>query len=186
MDSKKVYIYSGIALLGAIGLYAYVSNRKRKEIIKAQAESIQADVEENTIITPTGDEISVEQATVPENLDAILKNNVQVASKLLSNKTLFTKVPDVRARLENYVNDGIITNRFGQIKESGVNVGKVISVVEDKGKMTNPQGRVYKWFKIKPSQQSIDAFNRNKTFLQANRMLTPKLELYYREDTLKL
>jgi protoporphyrinogen oxidase len=188
MNSKKVYIYSGLAILGALGVYGYVSFKKRQEILKAQKEVLDEvqSGEEETIVTPTGSEITVDQATVPKNLDEILKNTPQVASKLLLNKTMFTKVPNVNVRLENFVNNGFINNSFGKIATSDVNVGKVIAVVEDKGKMKNPQGRVYKWFKIKPSQASIDAINKNKDFLQANRMLTSNLVLYYREDTLKL
>jgi hypothetical protein len=61
-----------------------------------------------------------------------------------------------------------------------------MQVVEDKGKLTNSEGKVYKWFKIKPAQITLDEMNRNKAFL--TRVFLPEYSevIFVREDTVTL
>ena len=73
-----------------------------------------------------------------------------------------------------------ITNR-------GTLLGTVIQVVDDKGKLLNPQGKVYKWFRVKPAQITLDDMNRNKDFL--THVFLPDStgkEIFVREDAIKL
>jgi hypothetical protein len=60
-------------------------------------------------------------------------------------------------------------------------------VVDDKGKLTNSDGRILKWFKVKPSQLALNDMNRNKSFL-THKFLAESTgkEIYVREDTVKL
>lgn len=185
MNAKKVYVYSGLALVGALGLYIYISKKKENQLKLAQ---VVTTTEDDTIKTPTGDEIDVDQATIPKELENILSKPTAIASKLLINKEMVTKVNDVKARLDNFVNNGFINNILGELKTSGINVGKVVGVVDDKNGAKNPQGRIYKWFKIKPSQESINEMNRNKAWYSPNisKAVQEKLFFYYREDTLNL
>lgn len=190
MDSKKIYIYSGLAILSALAIYGYVSNKKKQEEVLAQGEALQDEVD-TTLVTPTGSEIDINQAVLPKDLEIILSKTVTESSNLLRNKTVFSKLDGVKARNGNYVNNGIVNNIMGDIKPSGIKLGKVVSVINDKNNAKNPQGRVYRWIKVLPSQESIDEMNKNKSFLSpklasASVYALAKAPFYYREDTIKL
>ena len=184
MNAKKVYVYSGLALVGALGLYIYISKKKENQLKLAQVVTI---TEEDKIKTPTGDEIDIEQATIPKDLENVLKNNIPIAEKLLINKEMATKIANVKARSTNQVNNGIVNNIVGEISNPNINVGKVVGLIYDENNAKNPQGKVYKWFKIKPSQESFDEMNKNKSWFKPK---LPKVTdtgnwlMYYREDTL--
>ena len=184
MNAKKVYVYSGLALFGALGLYIYISKRKQEMIEKAQ---VVTNTEEETLVTPTGDEINIEQATIPKDLENVLKNNIPIAQKILINKPMVTKINNVKARSSNRVNNGLVNNVIGEIKNSNVNVGKVVGLIYDKEDAKNPQGKTYKWFKIKPTQESIDEMNKNKSWYEPKKPNSKDIGnfiFYYREDTL--
>jgi hypothetical protein len=188
-NNKKLYIYSGIAIAGAIVVYLLLTNKKPNgEVVKSnEEETPQEDVEE-TVVTDTGDEIDTDQVEIPKTLKDILDKSVTDANKLLVNKPIYTKLKDVIVRNENYVNNGIINNIESSITNIGTFLGKVTQVVEDKGKMKNLNGRVYKWLKIKLSDEAITDLNNNRSFLSRNltKATAPFFSFYVREDTIKL
>jgi len=105
----------------------------------------------------------------------------------LINKPIYTKLDTVKVRSQNYVNNGFFSNVMSTITNRKFLLGNVIQVVDDKGKLTNPNGKVYKWFRIKPAQVTLDEMNTNKSFLTHTFLpdSTGK-EIYVREDTVQL
>jgi hypothetical protein len=187
MDSdKKLYLYSGLAIVGAI--IAYVVITKKNPLSNNSNEGTGVpDPETNVAITTTGDVVDQEQIVVPTSLSEILKKTPAQATTALINKPIYTKLENVKVRYENYVNNGIINNVMSTITDRGFLLGNIVQVVEDKGKLKNNDGRVYKWFKIKPAQITLDEMNRNKGFF--THVFLPNStgrEIYVREDTIKL
>jgi hypothetical protein len=182
---KKLYLYSGLAIVGAI--IAYVIITKKKPLVTSSEGAGIPDEETTVVVTTTGEVIDQEQVVIPATLAEILKKTSAQATVALINKPVYTKLDDVKVRYENYVNNGFINNIMSTITNRGTLLGNVIQVVDDKGKLTNPDGKVYKWFKIKPAQVTLDIMNRNKSFF--THVFLPNStgkEIYVREDTLKL
>lgn len=184
-EDKKLYLYSGLAIVGAI--IAYVIITKKKPLVASSEGAGVPDEETTVAVTTTGEVIDQEQVVIPATLAEILKKTSAQATVALINKPVYTKLDDVKVRNENYVNNGFINNIMSTITNRGTLLGNVIQVVDDKGKLTNPDGKVYKWFKIKPAQITLDDMNRNKSFF--THVFLPNStgkQIYVREDTLKL
>lgn len=182
---KKLYLYSGLAIVGAIIAYAIIT--KKKPLPDSSEGTGIPDPETNVAVTTTGEVIDIEQVVIPATLAEILKKTSADATVALINKPVYTKLDNVKVRNEPYVNNGFINNIMSSITNRGTLLGNVIQVVDDKGKLTNPDGKVYKWFKIKPAQITLDDMNRNKSFL--THVFLPNStgkQIYVREDTLKL
>lgn len=181
---KKMYLYSGIAI--ALAVVAYLVITKKKDIPNDSSEGTDDD-SENVAVTTTGEVVTEEQVVIPTALSEILKKTSAQATVNLVNKPIYTKLDDVKVRYENFVNNGIIDNIMSKITNRGTLLGNVIQIVDDKGKLTNSDGRILKWFKIKPSQIALDDMNRNKSFL--THIFLPNTtgkQIYVREDTVKL
>ena len=182
---KKLYLYSGLAIVGAI--IAYVIITKKNTLPTSSEGTGIPDPETTVAVTTTGEVIDQNQVDIPATLSEILKKTSAQASSVLINKPVYTKLDNVKVRSENYVNNGVITNVMSTITNRGTLLGNVIQVVDDKGKLQNLDGRVYKWFKIKPAQITLDDMNRNKSFFtHAFLPDSTGKEIFVREDTLKL
>jgi hypothetical protein len=185
-SDKKLYLYSGLAILGAI--IAYVVITKKKPLANNLSEGTGVPDPETTVnVTTTGEVVDQEQVEIPTALAEILKKTSAQATSALINKPIYTKLDDVKVRNQNFVNNGIIDNVMSRITNRGTLLGNVIQIVDDKGNLKNNDGRVYKWFRIKPSQIALDDMNRNKSFL--THVFLPNStgkEIYVREDTVKL
>lgn len=182
---KKLYLYSGLAILGAIIAYAIIT--KKKPLPNSSEGTGIPDPETNVAVTTTGEVVDIDQLIIPATLVEILKKTSAQATATLINKPVYTKLDNVKVRNEPYVNNGLINNIMSTITNRGTLLGNVIQVVDDKGKLTNSDGKVYKWFKIKPAQITLDDMNRNKDFLTHNFLLnTTGKQIYVREDALKL
>jgi hypothetical protein len=183
---KKMYLYSGLAI--ALAVVAYLVITKKKDMPNASSEGTPvADDSGNVATTTTGEVVSEEQVVIPTALAEILNKTSAQATVDLVNKPIYTKLDDVKVRYQNFVNNGIIDNVMSTITNRGTVLGTVIQVVDDKGKLVNADGRILKWFKIKPSQIALDDMNRNKSFL--THVFLPNTtgkEIYVREDTVKL
>jgi hypothetical protein len=191
---KKLYLYSGLAIIGSLVAYAIITKKKPSptEITKKKPSSTDSegnetvDAETNVTTTTTGDIIDKEQQVIPKTLSNILNKTSAQATLALVNKPVYTKLEDVKVRRENYVNNGIINNVMSTITDRGFLLGNVIQVVDDKGKLKNNDGRVWKWFRIKPVQSTLDEMNKNKDFLTAKFLPLFTKEIYVREDVVKL
>lgn len=182
-SDKKLYLYSGLAIVSA--LVAYVIITKKKPSPNSGDSSEDPDTETTFVVTTTGEVIDQSQVFIPANLVEILKKTPAQATVALINKPVYTKLDDVKVRYDRFVNNGFINNVMSTITNKGTLLGNVMQVVEDKGKSTNLEGRVYKWFKIKPAQITLDDMNRNKAFL--TRKFLPESEvIFVREDTVTL
>jgi len=184
-SDKKLYLYTGLAIVGAIIAYAIIT--KKKPLPDSSEGAGIPDPETNVAVTTTGEVIDVEQVIIPATLTEILKKTSAQATVALINKPVYTKLDNVKVRYEPYVNNGFFNNIMSTITNKGTLLGNVKQVVDDSGKLTNPDGRVYKWFKIKPAKITLDVMNRNKDFL--THVFLPDStgkQIYVREDTLKL
>jgi hypothetical protein len=183
-SDKKLYLYSGLAIVGA--LVAYVLITKKKPLSSSSEGTGTPDPETTVAVTTTGDVIDKNQVVIPTALAEILKKTSAQATVALINKPVYTKLDSVKVRNSNFVNNGFINNIMSTITNKGTLLGNVIQVVDDKGKLMNPEGKVYKWFKIKPAQITLDDMNRNKDFLTRNFLPEYKEVIFVREDTIKL
>jgi hypothetical protein len=184
-SDKKLYLYSGLSILGAILLYVIIT--KKKPLSSLTENSGGAEPEGTVAVTTTGEVIDQAQVTIPVNLANILKKTSAQATIDLINKPIYTKLDNVKVRNDRYVNNGFINNIMSTITNRGTLLGNVIQVVDDKGKLLNPQGKVYKWFRVKPAQITLDDMNRNKDFL--THVFLPDStgkEIFVREDAIKL
>jgi hypothetical protein len=185
-NDKKIYLYSGLSIVGAIIAYVIIT-RKKPLLNDASEGSGEKDPETNISVSTTGEVVEQAQVVIPKSLSDILNKTTAQSTALLINKPIYTKLDNVKVRNSNYVNNGIIDNIMSTISSSGFLLGNVIQVVEDKGKLKNNEGRVYRWFKIKPAQITLDEMNKNKSFL--THVFLPNStgrEIYVREDTVKL
>jgi len=185
-SDKKLYLYSGLAIGLAVVAYFVITNKKPLPSVSDE-DSENTDAETDVAVTTTGEVIDNEQVVIPASLTEILNKTSTQATLDLINKPIYTKIDDVKVRYANFVNNGIVNNIMSTITNRGTLLGNVIQVVDDKGKLKNPQGKVYKWLKIKPAQITLDDMNRNKNFL--TQVFLPNSTgkvIYVREDTVKL
>jgi hypothetical protein len=184
-SDKKMYLYSGLAIVGA--LVAYVIITKKKPSPTDSEGTGTTDTETTVAVSTTGEVIDQSQVIIPVDLANILKKTSAQATALLINKPIYSKLDNVKVRMDNFVNNGVVNNIMSTINNKGTLLGNVIQVVDDKGKLTNPEGKIYKWFKIKPSQVALDDMNKNRDFL--TRLFLPSTTggvFYVREDTVRL
>jgi hypothetical protein len=181
-SNQKLYLYSGLAI--ALSVVAYVVITKKKKPLQTTSNEETENATED-VTTSTGDTITVDQATIDPTLTEIIKLPLaQVKSKMV-NKTIYTKVDEVNPRGQPFVNNGVINNTYGgKIVNKNTKIGVVKNVVEDSGKVINPQGNVYKWFAVISSQEAVDSINQTQNFW--NRSLNKGDVFYVREDVIKL
>jgi hypothetical protein len=183
-NNKKLYVYSGLVIVASLVAYALITRKKSGSSSATQNE--ESNSETDTVVTSTGDVINNEQSVIPKSLLDILKGTSSQATLLLKNKPIYTKIDNVKVRSENYVNNGLLNNVMSEVTNSDFLLGNVIEIMDDKGKLKNNEGRVFKWFKIKPTQETLDEMNRNKNFLSAKFLPTTTKQIFVREDVVKL
>ena len=147
---KKLYLYSGLAI--ALSVVAYVVITKKKKSDTDPTSSVKPDV-----TTQTGDVISGEQAVIDSTLQEIVKLPLAQAKAKLLGKEIYSKVENINPRQSAYVNNGWFVNNSvgGRITQKDTLIGTVTDVVNDKGSLRNNSGAIYKWFKIKPSNEAV-------------------------------
>jgi hypothetical protein len=168
-SDKKLYVYSGVAIAAAIAAYFVITKKSklnRKDTIV-----------EETVVTDTGFEISIEQALLPTQLQPIFKLPLKEAVKILGNKNVYTKVDNVTARKSPFVNNGILNNRWGTISDKKTLVGRVTAIAEDKNGAKNADGRTYKWVKVNLSANAKKSIGASENYT---------IPAYVREDTITL
>ena len=186
MGDKKLYLYSGLAIVTAIVAYMIITNKKTLPTSSSEGTGV-PDESGTVATTTTGEIVDQSQVIIPATLVDVLKKTTPQANAILINKPVYTKLDNVKVRSDSYVNNGFVSNVMSTITNRGTLLGTVIQVKDDKGKLVNADGRVYKWFRIKPSQIALDDMNRNKSFL--THVFLPDStgkEIYVREDTIKM
>ena len=96
---KKLYLYSGLAIVGAIIAYAIIT--KKKPLPDSSEGTGIPDPETNVAVTTTGEVIDIEQVVIPATLAEILKKTSAEATVALINKPVYTKLDNVKVRNEN-------------------------------------------------------------------------------------
>jgi hypothetical protein len=181
-SDKKLYLYSGLAI--ALSVVAYVVITEKKKLKSDPSKDNNSD-NNLDVTTSTGDIITTEQAVIDKNLQEILNTPISNAKLKLLNKNIFTKLNNVTPRTTPNVNNGLLNNSYGgKIVDKDTKIGIVKDIVEDSGKLKNPQGNVYKWFKVLASKEAIDSINNTKSFW--NTSLGNGITFYVREDVIKL
>jgi hypothetical protein len=181
-SDKKLYLYSGLAI--ALSVVAYVVITEKKKLKSDPSKDNNSD-NNLDVTTSTGDIITVEQAVIEKNLQEILNMPISNAKLKLLNKNIYTKLNNVTPRTTPLVNNGVVNNSYGgKIADKNTNIGLVKDIVEDSGKLRNPQGNVYKWFKVLASKEAIDSINNTKSWW--NTSLGNGITFYVREDVIKL
>ena len=182
--NKKLYLYSGLAI--ALAVVAYLVITKKKTLpTPSNEETPNEEENDDVVVTPSGDEITPEQADIEPALAEILKLPLAQTKLKMLNKKVYTKLDNVNPRTQPFVNNGVINNTYGgEIEYKNTYVGIVKDVVEDSGKLKNLQGNVYKWFKVSGSKEAIDSINKTQSWW--NIPLNNGITFYVREDTIKL
>jgi len=154
-DDKKLYLYSALAI--ALAVVAYVVITKKKPLPTTSDEEASTEDQDDVVVTPSGDTITPEQANIDPSLTEILKLPLAEIKLNMLNKKLYTKLDNVNPRQTPYVNNGWFVNNGvgGKITKKGTFAGTVTDVAKDKGSMSNAQGRIYIWFKVKPSAEAV-------------------------------
>jgi hypothetical protein len=178
-NDKKLYLYSGLAI--ALSVVAYVFITKKKKSDTDPTNDVKPDV-----TTTTGDVISNEQVVIDSSLQEILNKSLSEANAILKNKPVYTKLDNVQVRSDSFVNNGIVNNIMSSISNKGTLLGNVIAVVEDKGRLTNTSGKVFKWLKINPAKVTLNDMNKNKDLLTRKFLPEYKEVIFVREDVVKL
>ena len=183
MKIDKTYLYSGAAILAAFGVFLYKRNQAKNA--EQPIQGADADVEQ-TIVTPTGAEISNQQAILPIELQEALSLKNPLATTKLRGMALYTKVDNAKARYFNYVDDGFSNNVIGSLGVKGIMVGKVLEVVDDKGLLKSPYGRPYKWLKVIPTKEAVEEINKNKSWYEQKAIFPSPYYFFLREDVVTL
>jgi len=183
MDSdKKLYLYSGLAIALSVVAYVVITEKKKLKLDPSKEDNTKDNA---NVETSTGDTISVEQAVIDKNLQEILNTPISNVKLKLLNKSIYTKLDNVTPRTTPNVNNGLLNNSYGgKIVDKDTKIGIVKDIVEDSGKLKNPQGNVYKWLKVLASKEAIDSINKTKSFW--NIPLSTGTTFYVREDVIKL
>lgn len=177
-SDKKLYLYSGLAI--ALSVVAYVVITRKKKLDTDPSSNVKPDV-----TTPTGDVISGEQAILDPTLTDIIKLPIAQTKAKMLGKDIYAKVENINPRQTPYVNNGWFVNNGvgGRITQKDTLIGTVTDVVNDKGSLRNNLGVIYKWFKIKPSNEAIQQIKDDSNILIGG---TKTDTFYVREDVIKL
>lgn len=174
INTKKLYPLIGVGI--ALGLILLVAKKRKND-----------DTTPEPTPNPDGEGgIPAEQKKVDPTLASILSS--KDANTLIKGKKLYTKVGNVKARTQAFVNDGIVNNLYGDITNANTFVGTAISVLNDgSGAQNTTANRPYKWVKIQLSKEGYDAVQANRSFLTRD-LFTPSTFpiVYLREDVIKL
>ena len=179
-SDKKLYLYSGLAI--ALAVVAYVVITKKKPLPTTSSnEETPIDEQDDVVVTPSGDTITLEQAIIDPALIKLLNLPLAEIKLNILNKKLYTKLDNTITRVTPYVNNGVVNNTYGgKIETKGTLIGIVKDVVEDSVKSKNPEGKVYKWFKVLASEEAINSINKTKSWW--NTSLRKGVTFYVRED----
>lgn len=176
-SDKKLYLYSGLAIALSVVAYVVITKKKKSDTDPTKGEK-------QDVTTSTGDVVTVEQATTDPTLLEIIKLPLAQAKTRLLGKNIYSKVENINPRQTPYVNNGWFVNNSigGRITQKDTLIGTVTDIVNDKGLLTNNSGSIYKWLKVKPSQEAVTQIKED-----SNILIPTKTDTFYvREDVIKL
>jgi len=129
----------------------------------------------------TGDEISEEQRKVPPKVATAAKDKA-----VAKGMKVYAKLPNIKGRSQNYVNNGFIDNIVWEGDAAGEYLGVVTTTAPDRGDMKDRNGKVYTWFKVTLDPKAWNRYNDTRSFLTKQTVMTSGNNwAWFREDTLK-
>ena len=129
----------------------------------------------------TGDEISEEQRKVPPKVATAAKDKA-----VAKGMKVYAKLPNIKGRSQNYVNNGFIDNIVWEGDAAGEYLGVVTTTASDRGNMVDSNGKVYTWFKVTLDPKAWNRYNDTRSFLTKQTvMFSGNNWAWFREDTLK-
>ncbi len=179
---KKTYLISSLIVIGSIAGYFIITKNKNKKSAKDTSDDFQSDSESTTQI------IDFDQEQIPITLIDTFNSTLAVARKNLIGKKIYSKVANIKARRSDWVNDGLINNVLGLVPSKNIYLGTINNVYEDATNSKNASGRVYKWVRLKLSEQALTAMkNADNSFFTDIKLSTlGSLDVYFREDVISL
>jgi hypothetical protein len=124
--------------------------------------------------------ISEEQKKVPQKVITATKDK-----KLAKGMKVFAKIPNIKGRSQNFVNNGLVNNIIWEGEAAGEYLGIVSTTAPDRGSMKDSEGKVYTWFKVTLDRKAWDRYNNTKSFLTKQTAYTANNNwAWFREDTL--
>lgn len=179
MKNKKILIGTLIGL-GLIGGYFLFKNKKAKDVLNDDATGGNVDFDyENA----SGNSlVDILNRTKKKHLIPVKKYQTFLKSSSLSEmkkyflgKNIYTLVNDVNIREEPYVNNGIIDNIIGTVKNKGVFLGKVSYVLKN-----TDDNKI--WFGITQEEDSNKFISRVFGYPRNNSLYYNDPALYMKDD----
>ena len=129
----------------------------------------------------SSDEISEEQRKVPPKVITAAKDKA-----VAKGMKVYAKLPNIKGRSQNYVNNGFIDNIVWEGDAAGEYLGVVTTTASDRGNMVDSNGKVYTWFKVTLDPKAWNRYNDTRSFLTKQTVMTSGNNwAWFREDTLK-
>jgi hypothetical protein len=175
--NKKYLIYGSIGVVILIAIY-YATKSPETPIADEDI------VEEGD--PTTSKEKTKEQTTLDPKLATIIQDKNWV--KNIIGKSVYSKLDNVKLRKNEFVNDGLINNLYGEVEKKDTLLGVVKGAFLDKGKATNPATKSpYNWFQIKLADSVYNDIQKNqKNFATRDLFKAPNVYVFVREDVIKL
>jgi len=124
--------------------------------------------------------ISEEQKKVPQKVITATKDK-----KLAKGMKVYAKIPNIKGRSQNFVNNGLVNNILWEGEAAGEYLGIVSTTAPDRGSMKDSEGKVYTWFKVTLDRKAWDRYNNTKSFFTKQIAYTANNNWsWFREDTL--
>jgi hypothetical protein len=175
--NKKYLIYGAVGVVVLIAIYYATKSPDQP----TNDEGIPSEDEP----TSSSDKTK-EQITIDPKLASITQQKNWV--KNVIGKSVYSKLDNVKLRKNEFVNDGLINNLYGEVEKKDTLLGVVKGAYLDKGKATNPATKSpYNWFQIKLSDAVYEDIQKNqKNFATRDLFKAPNVYVFVREDVIKL
>jgi hypothetical protein len=137
--------------------------------------------EEGKEDTENDEVITEEQKKVPPKVVNAAKDKA-----VAKGMKVYAKLPNIKGRSQNYVNNGFIDNIVWEGDAAGEYLGIVSTTAPDRGSMKDSEGKVYTWFKVALDPKAWNKYNDTRSFLTKQTVMTSGNNwAWFREDTLK-
>jgi len=167
-----------ITLYALLGLGAILG---ASLLLKGKKDDGKGDENPDVDADTSGDEISEEQRKVPPKVVNAAKDKA-----VAKGMKVYAKLPNIKGRSQNYVNNGFIDNIVWEGDAAGEYLGVVTTTAPDRGDMKDGNGKVYTWFKVTLDPKAWNRYNDTRNFLTKQTVMTSGNNwAWFREDTLK-
>ena len=167
-----------ITLYALLGLGAILG---ASLLLKGKKDDGKGDENPDVDADTSGDEISEEQKKVPPKVVNAAKDKA-----VAKGMKVYAKLPNIKGRSQNYVNNGFIDNIVWEGDAAGEYLGVDTTTAPDRGEMKDSNGKIYTWFKVTLDPKAWNRYNDTRSFLTKQTvMFSGNNWAWFREDTLK-